>query len=119
MGGKATVNIGTYSRRGKTRGDNLAADHDMGCKEKYTPSGIVDEHRGELFLRFGSSAKTNDFIVHSLHAWCEHQPSAAHATCSLLQIKPDNGPDSNGQRTQFPHRMLQFADMIGKPILLL
>jgi len=116
---KATVNIGPYSRGGKTRGDNRAADHDMGCQEKYTPFGIVDENRGELFLRFGSSAKTSDFIVDSLHAWWEHQPSAARAACSLLQIKADNGPESNGQRTQFLHRMVQFADMIGKPIQLL
>ena len=34
---KATVNIGDYSRGGKTRGDNQAADHDMGCQEKHTP----------------------------------------------------------------------------------
>ncbi|CDN12243.1 hypothetical protein RintRC_6697 [Richelia intracellularis] len=27
---KATVNIGAYSRGGKTRGDNQAEDHDMG-----------------------------------------------------------------------------------------
>ena len=32
---KATVNIGDYSRGGKTRGDARAADHDMGCEEKY------------------------------------------------------------------------------------
>jgi hypothetical protein len=57
--------------------------------------------------------------VDSLHAWWEHQPSAARAACSLLQIKADNGPESNGQRTQFLHRMVQFADMIGKPIQLL
>ena len=34
---KATVNIGDYSRGGKTRGDAHAADHDMGCEEKYPP----------------------------------------------------------------------------------
>jgi hypothetical protein len=34
---KATVNIGDYSRGGKTRGDASAADHDMGCEEKYPP----------------------------------------------------------------------------------
>jgi hypothetical protein len=28
----------------------------MGCKEKYTPFGIVDEDRGELALCFGRSA---------------------------------------------------------------
>jgi hypothetical protein len=41
---KATVNIGPYSRGGKTRGDNRAADHDMGCREKYPPFGILEEH---------------------------------------------------------------------------
>ncbi|MQM29732.1 MAG: hypothetical protein CRU78_03950 [Candidatus Accumulibacter phosphatis] len=40
---KATVNIGDYSRGGKTRGDNEAADHDMGCEEKHTPFGVVGE----------------------------------------------------------------------------
>jgi hypothetical protein len=43
---KATVQIGDYSRGGKTRGDNLACDHDMGCKEKFVSCGIVDEDSG-------------------------------------------------------------------------
>ncbi len=38
---------------------------------------------------------------------------------SRLQIKADNGPESNGRRTQFLHRMVEFADYIGKPIQLL
>ena len=63
---KATVNIGEYSRGGQTRGDNQAADHDMGCEEKYTPFGIIDEDSGALSVMFGSSAKTSDFIVDSL-----------------------------------------------------
>lgn len=41
--GKATVKIGPYSRGGCTRGDPHAADHDMGCEEKYTPVGVVNE----------------------------------------------------------------------------
>ena len=63
---KATVNIGDYSRGGKTRGDSRAADHDMGCEEKYVPFGIVDEDGGALYLTFGSSFKTSDFIADSL-----------------------------------------------------
>ena len=44
---KATVKIGEYARGGKTRSDNnRAADHDMGCKEKYTPFGLIDEDSG-------------------------------------------------------------------------
>ncbi len=39
---KATVKIGEWSRGGLTRGDTEASDHDMGCKEKYVPCGIVD-----------------------------------------------------------------------------
>lgn len=66
---KATVNIGNYSRGGKTRGENKAEDHDMGCKEKYIPCGIVDEDNGQLYINFGSSCKTSDFIVDSLIQW--------------------------------------------------
>jgi hypothetical protein len=35
----------------------------MGCEEKLTPFGIVDEDTGELVITFGSSHKTSDFIV--------------------------------------------------------
>ena len=116
---KATVNIGDYSRGGKTRSDNQAADHDMGCKEKYTPFGLVDEDGGPLDLAFGSSAKTSDFIVDSLYDWWERLPLEERQKFSRLQIKADNGPESNGRRTQFLKRMVAFADHIGKPIQLL
>lgn len=116
---KATVKIGEYSRGGKTRGDNRAADHDMGCQEKYTPFGIVNEDSGELHVTFGSSAKTSDFIVDQMQAWWEQLAVQQRDGISLLQIKADNGPESSGRRTQFLHRMVQFADIIGKPIQLL
>jgi len=109
---KATVNIGDYSRGGKTRGDNKANDHDMGCKEKYTPFGVQKEGTAELYLTVDSSAKTSDFIVDSLYAWWEHQSPEERGALSVLQIKADNGPESNGRRTQFLNRMLQFAGHI-------
>jgi hypothetical protein len=59
---KATVHIGDYSRRGQTRGNHQASDHDMGCEEKYIPCGIVDEDSGQLYIHFGNSYKTSDFI---------------------------------------------------------
>ena len=116
---KATVNIGEYSRGGQTRGDNQANDHDMGCQEKYTPFGVVNEDTAELYLTFGRSAKTSDFIVDSLYAWWEHQPAQEREGFSQLQIKVDNGPESSGRRTQFLNRMVTFADHIGKPVQLL
>jgi hypothetical protein len=115
---KAPVKIGDFSRGGQTRGDDQALDHDMGCQEKYTPCGIVDEDSAHLALTFGSSYKTSDFIVDALeskwHGLDEHEK----AKISTLQIKMDNGPESSGKRTQFLHCMVQFADAIGKPIQL-
>ena len=116
---KATVNIGDYSRGGVTRRENRAADHDMGCEEKYTPLGLVDEDSGQLHITFGSLAKTSDFIADSLYQWWDRMPPAEQNEFQLLQIKADNGPESNGRRTQFLKRMVEFADHIGKPIQLL
>jgi len=116
---KATVNIGDYSRGGKTRGDREAVDHDMGCEEKYTPFGLVDEDSGRLYLAFGSSAKTSDFIVDGLYDGWDHLPLEDRNRFSRLQIKADNGPESSGRRTQFLKRMVAFADHVGKPIQLL
>jgi hypothetical protein len=113
------VKLGEHSRGGQTRGDCLAADHDMGCREKYTPLGVVDEDAGRLHLIFGSSAKTSDFVVDGLYAWWSSLPLAQREATSLVQIKADNGPESNGRRTQFLKRMVQFADDIGKPVQLL
>ena len=61
----------------------------------------------------------SDFIVDALHAWWEQRPLPQRDGISLLQIKADNVPESNGWRTQFLHRMVQFAYTIGKPIQLL
>ena len=116
---KATVKVGDYSRGGKTRGDNQAADHDMGCEEKHVPFGIVDEDSGQLHLTFGSSYKTSDFIVDGLEAWWNETSEAQRTQIAHLQLKVDNGPESNGLRTQFLKRLVEFADHTGKPIQLL
>ena len=116
---KATVNIGAFSRGGQTRGENKASDHDLGCKEKYIPCGIVDEDTGQLSVTFGSSSKTSDFIVDTLAAWWQGLTAAEQGVIDQVQIKMDNGSESSGVRTQFLHRMVQFVDQIGKPIQLL
>jgi len=113
------VAIGDVSRGGLTRGDHRACDHDLGLHEKYIPCGIVDENSARLHITFGSSFKTSDFIVDVLEAWWAALEEAEQMTMTRLQIKMDNGPESSGVRTQFLHRMVQFADQIGKPIHLL
>jgi hypothetical protein len=116
---KASVKIGPFSRGGSTRGDHRASDHDFGSTEKYTPCGIVDEDTGQLFLSFGSSYKTSDFIVDTLERWWTGLSAAEQRHTDQIQLKIDNGPESSGVRTQFLHRMIDFADTIGKPIQLL
>ena len=116
---KATVHIGASSRGGLTRGDNQASDHDMRCEETDVPCGIVDEESAELTITFGSSYKTSAFIVDALAAKWDASEAHEKAATSLLPIKMDNGPESSGRRTQFLHRMVQFADDINKPIQLL
>jgi len=116
---KATVKIGDYARGGKTRGYNQAQDHDMGAKEKYIPCGILDEDIGQLYLNFGSSYKTSDFIVDSLSIWWETISPTEKQQIDLIQIKVDNGPENSGIRTQFLKRMVEFTDKIGKSIQLL
>jgi hypothetical protein len=113
------VAIGDVSRGGLTRGDHRACDHDLGLHEQYIPCGIVEEDRARLRITFGSSCKTSDFIVDALEAWWAALDETEQGTMARLQIKMANGPESSGRRTQVLHRMVQFADQIGKPIHLL
>ena len=110
------MKIGDFSRGGVTRGDNRASDHDLGCEEKYTPCGIVDEESAELQITFGSSYKTSDFIVDTIEAKWNAMDEQAQAETRLIQIKMDNGPESSGRRTQFLSRMVQLSDVINRPM---
>ena len=116
---KATVKLGELSRGGLTRGNNKAHDHDFEDNGKHTPCGIVDEDTGQLFMHFGSSAKTSDFIMDSLEHWWDLLPESENLKLKLIQIKMDNGSESSGVRTQFLNRMVSFVDRIKTPIHLL
>jgi len=91
----------------------------MGIKETYTPCGIVDEDTAELFISFGSSYKTSDFIVDTLQAWWAKLTPQEQQHTPLLQIKVDNGPENSGVRTQFLKRMVDWVDQIRTPVQLL
>ena len=51
---KATVNVGEYSRGGRSRGIEAvkALDHDMCPKEKLVPGGILEPVTGKVVLVF-------------------------------------------------------------------
>jgi len=116
---KATVKLGEFSRGGLTRGNNKAQDHDMGDEGKHTPFGILDEDMDQVYIYFGSSFKTSDFIMDSLEQWWDSQPKKVRKETTLIQIKVDNGPENSGTRTQFLKRMVDFSEQIGIPIQLL
>jgi RNAse (barnase) inhibitor barstar len=116
---KARVLIGEYSRGGKTRGNNQAQDHDLGCTEKYIPFGLVDEDSGQLYINFGFSFKTSDFIVDNLKTYWDSLSEQEQNKTEKLQFKVDNGPESSGVRRQFLKRIIALADEIKKPIQLL
>jgi hypothetical protein len=113
---KATVKIGEFSRGGVTRGDNRASDHEMGCEEKYIPCGIVDEESAARHITFGSAYTTSDFLVDTIEATWNAMDEQEKAATRQLQIKMDNGPESSGRRPQFLYRIVQFADVIKRPI---
>ena len=69
---KAKVKIGNLSRKGKARGLNAqqADDHDDHWDAVLVPFGILDVSKAQLWIYFGQSAETSDFIVDCLEAWC-------------------------------------------------
>ena len=116
---KASVVLGDYSRGGQARG--LAAvralDHDLATKEKLVPVGILEVDNGHLELALATSAKTSDLLADCLEAWWQRRgPALCHI--KELVINADNGPESNGKRSQFLARLTTFADQSGLRIRL-
>lgn len=117
---KAVVNIGEYSRGGRSRGTKPVAawDHDMRPKEKLIPGGVLEMETGQAFLFFTSSFKTSDFLADGLYLWWEERKQY-FAGIKRLVINADNGPECSGHRSQFLQRMVEFADMTGIAIRLI
>ena len=117
---KAKVNIGGFSRNGKSRDREAkkAEDHDMNPEMKLVPYGILDVLSGMLSIFFGTSFETSDFIVDCLEMWWKTN-SIAYSHIKELVINLDNGPNSASGRTQFIRRMTEFSDKTGLRIRLI
>jgi hypothetical protein len=114
---KATVHVGPFSRRGKSRIIIRAADHDFDPDEKVTPFGIFLPNHDELYLYFTNSHVTSDFIVDCLQDfWAITSERFPQVTTLLVNL--DNGPENNSRRTQFMKRITQFADEFQVSIML-
>ena len=106
---KATLSIGPFSRKGKTRIVVEAMDHDFEPDEKLTPYGIFLPQYNELHLYFTPSRITSDFIVDCL---CDFWLTVRvrFPRVKTLLLNQDNGPENHSRRTQFMKRITEFAD---------
>ena len=116
---KAKVNVGEFSRNGKSRDREAkkAGDHDMNPECRLIPYGILNILSGLLTIFIGTSFETSDFIVDCIEMWWD-QNKYAYEHINELVINLDNGPDPSGGRTQFIRRMTEFADKTGLRIRL-
>ncbi len=105
---KATVKIGPFSRRGKSRVPVAAADHDFQPEATVTPVGFLLPATDEVFLYGVTSKVTSDCLVDRLGQWWEAvRDRFAHVTTLVLNL--DNGPENHSRRTQFMARLVAFA----------
>lgn len=120
MDTKAVINVGPYSRGGKSRGLRpvAAADHDMMAKKKLVPGGILEMRCGRPFLFFTESNKTSDFMVDGIELWWRENQQRMESIKRLV-VNMDNGPECSGHRSQFLRRMVDFADRVKLEIRLI
>ena len=107
---KATVNLGDFSRGGKSRGAMVveALDHDFSTEGKMIPFGILNLENDQLYIFYGNSNKTSDFVCDALEWWWS-LVKADYPHAERLVIFADNGPENNSHRTQFLLRMVDFS----------
>ena len=114
---KATVKLGPFSRRGRSRVPVAAADHDFQPTGTVTPMGLLLPELDELFLYAVTSRVTSDCLVDRLAQWwATVRARFAHITTLVLNL--DNGPENHGHRTQFVARLVQFAASTGLTVRL-
>jgi transposase len=105
---KATVNIGPFSRRGRSRTKTKAADHDFKPEATLTPFGIFLPEQDDLWLYMARSKVTSDFIVDRLEQWWQ-EVRLRFLGVKTLVINLDNGPENHSRRSQFLKRIVEFA----------
>jgi len=109
MDAKATIPVGWFSRRGRSRVIVKALDHDFKPEATLTPYGIFLPQYDELYLYFTTGRVTSDFIVDCLEDFWQTVGTRFPQVKTLL-INQDNGPENHSRRTQFMQRITTFVD---------
>jgi Rhodopirellula transposase DDE domain len=102
------VKVGAFSRRGRSRVEVEAADHDFKPDDVVIPYGILQPKSGQLSLYFSRSPITADFIVDRISQWWQTQ-RLRFPLVKTLVINQDNGPENQSRRTQFLKRIVSFV----------
>jgi Rhodopirellula transposase DDE domain len=112
MDAKATVKLGPFSRRGRSRVPVAAADHDFQPEATVTPVGLLLPATDELFLYGVTSRVTSDCLADCLvRWWAAVRGRFRHITTLVLNL--DNGPEHHSRRTRFLHRLVECARWSG------
>lgn len=107
---KAKVKIGDFSRNGYERNikPEKTLDHDYSPKAVLVPFGILDVLTDQLWIYFGQSKETSDFIVDCLQLWWKANNNHYNQIEELM-IELDGGSAVRSNRTQFIKRIVEFA----------
>ena len=109
---KAVLKIGAFSRGGKNRIEQKASDHDFEPDETLVPFGVFIPMLCESHFWFSIGPVTADFMADRLQElWAKLHKRFPNL--NKLVINADNGPESNGQRTQWLKRLVDFSDTEG------
>ena len=112
MDAKATVAVGPFSRKGKSRVATHASDHDFKPEVTITPVGILLPTTAELFVYAVASKVTSDCLVDCL-SQCWKTIRDRFPTVTTLILNLDNGPENHSRRTQFMARIVAFVREYG------
>ncbi|MEG2610603.1 MAG: transposase, partial [Bacilli bacterium] len=104
---KDRVKIGGFSRKGLSRIEVNALDHDFNS-EYVTPFGILDMKTNEVNLYNTKSKVTADYIIDVIiDFWKEKEYDKSK---KKLVIFSDNGPENSSRRSRFIYRLVLMAD---------
>ena len=114
------MKIGDLSREGYDRNiePKKTLDHDYGAKAVLVPFGILDVLKEQLWIYFGQSKETSDFIVDCLEMWWRENYHS-YTDLEELMIELDGGSPIRSNRTQFIKRMVEFSQQSNLKIRLI
>jgi hypothetical protein len=108
MDAKAKLNIGEFSRRGKSRQGAVAYDHDFLPDTTLQLFGIYAPATNDVNFYFHEGNLTADFMIDCLQRLWDKIPTKDKPKTLALNL--DNGPENSSSRTQFIKRLVEFKD---------